>query len=73
MFIYSCILRYRTVFMNKKIEEAEMLEVNKRLQRVVMIVKLLADQVFFNSFISFPILKRLIVMQMQAKKTPDFL
>jgi tryptophan 2,3-dioxygenase len=35
----------RTIFEQEKIEEAQMLEVNKRLQRVVMIVKLLADQV----------------------------
>ena len=38
-------IMYREMFLYDTVDEAKMLEVNKRLQRTVMIIKLLVDQV----------------------------
>jgi hypothetical protein len=41
---------FRVMFLTERVDENVMLEVIKRLQRVVMIIKLLVDQVFFRNF-----------------------
>ena len=39
----------RVIFLEEEVNEEKMLEVIKRLQRVVMIIKLLVDQVLDNT------------------------
>ncbi len=59
---------FRKMFLNERVDENIMLEVIKRLQRVVMIIKLLVDQVMITEKKEVMIIKLLVDQVMITEK-----